>query len=152
MSQTSTATKSDQVNKYETFINNVLRRDLAKVHKQYEELCKELSEYLQVRAVVKHIQQNCVKDNETVPLKSQTDIGCNFYVQCVAPDPRKIILHVGMGFYVEVTLEEALSFIEKKEAAINQQLKQLTSQACKIKAHIKLVLDTLAELQNLNEN
>ena len=56
---------------------------------------------------------------------------------------------IGMGFYVEMTLEEALHFIDKKEKLLNQQLNQLSTESSKIKANIKLVLHTIAEINNL---
>ncbi len=56
---------------------------------------------------------------------------------------------IGMGFYVELTLEEAIKLIDKKEKQLNEELKRLSTQSSKIKANIKLVIHTIGEINNL---
>ena len=56
------------------------------------------------------------------------------------PDASYIYVCVGYGFYVQFTLPEALKFIEKKSRQLTEQSDQLTRDAAKVKAHIKLVL------------
>ena len=56
------------------------------------------------------------------------------------PDVSYIYVCVGYGFYVQFTLPEALRFIEKKSRQLTEQSDQLTRDAAKVKAHIKLVL------------
>ena len=57
-----------------------------------------------------------------------------------SPDASMIFVSVGYGFFLEMTHDEALSFIEKKVSRINSNIETLTKDAVKIKAHIKLVL------------
>ena len=38
------------------------------------------------------------------------------------PDPTKVCVAVGLGFFVELTLEEALAFVSKKDAALSKQV------------------------------
>jgi len=57
------------------------------------------------------------------------------------PDPSKIFVCVGFGFFVEFTLTEALSFIDKKCTHLTSLTETLTQDAARIKAHIKLVLE-----------
>ena len=56
-----------------------------------------------------------------------------------------------LGFYVEFTQEEALTFIDKKVKLLEGKAKQLTYDSTKIKANIKLVLQGLREMQNIPE-
>ena len=42
------------------------------------------------------------------PLKTKVDLGCNFYCQARVPDPSMVMVAVGLGFFLELTLEEAL--------------------------------------------
>ncbi|CAG2121793.1 unnamed protein product [Medioppia subpectinata] len=79
----------------------------------------------------------------------QTDIGSNFYVQTVITDPHKVFLMIGMGFYLELTLEEAILAIDKREALLNEELKQLSIQSSRIKANIKLIMETIQQIINL---
>jgi len=57
------------------------------------------------------------------------------------PDPSKIFVCVGFGFFVEFTLTEAVTFIDKKCAHLTSISDSLTQDAARIKAHIKLVLE-----------
>jgi prefoldin alpha subunit len=82
-------------------------------------------------------------------LKTQVDLGCNFYVQAKIPDTSYVFIAVGFGFYVAMNHEEALSFIDKKISLIQRRCDTLTEQSVKIKAHIKLVLEGLRELQSI---
>lgn len=69
-----------------------------------------------------------------------------------------IYVKVGFGFFLEMTHDEALAFIEKKVSMINSKIDVLTKDAAKVKAHIKLVLQVrctytwLHLLQHLNNN
>lgn len=70
-----------KVLEYETFLNETLRRDLGNVQKLEEKVVRELSSYLQIRTFVGQLKDDEFGDEET--LKVQSDLGCNFYVQCV---------------------------------------------------------------------
>jgi prefoldin subunit 5 len=51
-----------------------------------------------------------------------------------------------MAFYLELNLDEALNLINKKEIQLNQELDALTAESSKIKANIKLVINTIAQI------
>ena len=55
------------------------------------------------------------------------------YLQARVPDPSRLFLEVGLGFFVELTLEEALKVIERKTAALEQKATALTQDACKVR-------------------
>lgn len=48
---------------------------------------------------------------------------------------------VGLDIYLEMTLAEALTFIEKKITKMNEHVNLLSKDLAKIKAHIKLVIE-----------
>merc|ERR1719239_26081 len=58
------------------------------------------------------------------PLKTKVDLGCNFYCEARVDDPTKVCVAVGLGFFVELTLDEALAFVSKKDAALSKQAEQ----------------------------
>lgn len=60
---------------------------------------------------------------------------------CHRPDTSKIFVCVGFGFFVELTLSEALKFIDKKSKILTSRSDFLTADAARIKAHIKLVME-----------
>lgn len=136
-----------KVKKYEEFVNDKLRKDLETVMKTQEEVNSKISEYLQLKSIIESIK-NC-DGGAWKGLKTQVDLGCNFYCQAQVTDPTKILVSVGYGFFVEFTLDEALTFIEKKCNQLATYSSKLGNDSSKIKAHIKLVLEGLRELQDI---
>uniref|UniRef100_A0A1E1WXI6 Putative transcriptional regulator uxt n=1 Tax=Amblyomma aureolatum TaxID=187763 RepID=A0A1E1WXI6_9ACAR len=137
---------SAKVLQYETFLNDVLKRDLRKCLDERDSICAKLAELLQLRTVVERIQE--VEANKET-FRTQVDLGCNFYVQAVVPDVSKIFVQVGMGFYVELTHDEALWFVGRREAMLEEELQRVSKESANIKAHIQMVLQGLRELQEL---
>jgi prefoldin alpha subunit len=131
-----------KVVEFETFLNETLRGNLKKVLDQRDALYGEMASYDQLITTLKSIKEH-------KQLKTQVDLGCNFYVQAKIPDTSYVFIAVGFGFYVAMNHEEALSFIDKKISLIQRRCDTLTEQSVKIKAHIKLVLEGLRELQSI---
>ncbi|XP_078520908.1 protein UXT isoform X1 [Lissotriton helveticus] len=131
---------------YEKFINEVLQQDLQKVLEQRDVIYEKIAQYLQLKNVVERLQES-----EQEVLKMQVDLGCNFFVDAEVPDPSKVFVAIGYGFFAELTLAEALKFIEKKSQLLTKSSEMMTQDAAKIKANIRVVLEGLRELQGLQE-
>ena len=136
----------EKVKKYEEFVNDKLRKDLETVRKNQEEVNTKIAEYLQLKSFIENIKSSDIPGRE---LKTQADLGCNFYCQARITDPSKILVSVGYGFYVEFTLDEALKFVEKKCNQLTNCSSKLGQDSARIKANIKLVMEGLRELQDL---
>lgn len=137
--------KSTKVLEYEKFLNETLREDLRKIVEQRDKIYSQVAEYLQLKATIEKIQEFEI----TKELKTKVDLGCNFYVQANVPDTSKIYVFVGFGFFVEMTLLEALKYIEKRTVFLNAHCEKLSADANKVKANIRLVLEGLREIQNI---
>ncbi len=135
---------SEKVLEYEHFLNEVLRKDLQNILEERDKIYGQISDYLQLKNVIENI-----KENKLDSIKTQVDLGCNFYVQAKVPDTSKIFVLVGFGFFVEMTLNEALTFIDKKEKHLTFKSEELTKNASKVKANIKMVIEGLREIQNI---
>ncbi|MBN3323588.1 UXT protein, partial [Atractosteus spatula] len=127
----------EKVSAYETFINEVLKRDLQTVLEQRDEIYEKIAQYLQLKNVIESLQESGSKE-----LKTDVDLGCNFYVQAHVEDSSKIFVAVGFGFFVEFTLPEALKFIERKTSQLTEHSDKLTKDSAKIKANIRMVLES----------
>lgn len=92
-----------------------------------------------------------IKSNELTEMKTQVDLGSNFYVQAKIPDTKYIYVNVGFGFHSQLTLDEALAFITRKEAFLQKKAGRYTEKAAQIRAHIKIVLEAMAEIMNLSK-
>lgn len=137
----------EKVLKYEAFINDVLKEELRKTSINLDETYSEIAEFVQLENMIQTIQENNLVEEG---LKTKVDIGCNFYMQAFVSDPSKILIDVGLGYYVEFTLSEALIVIKRRVDVLNQKVDILRNQSANTKAHIKLVLNGIQELQKLN--
>ena len=72
-------TKTDKVQRYETFLNERLRGDLRKCLEQRDKIYEEQAEYLALRNSIQAIKTAELVPGE--PLKTKVDLGCNFYCQ-----------------------------------------------------------------------
>ncbi|XP_052807924.1 protein UXT-like [Mya arenaria] len=134
-----------KVEEYERFVNEKLREDLRKIIEQRDQVYSQIAEYLQLKNTIEQIK----KAGVTEDLKTKVDLGCNFYVQANIADPRTIFVFVGYGFFVEMSFDEAIKFIDKRTKFLNDHTDHLTSEANKVKANIRLVIEGLRELQNI---
>ncbi|KAM6216662.1 protein UXT [Rhynchocyon petersi] len=134
----------EKVLRYEGFISDVLQRDLRKVLDHRDKVYEQLAKYLQLRNVIERLQE--AKPSE---LYMQVDLGCNFFVDTVVPDTSRIYMALGYGFFLELTLDEALKFIDRKSSLLTELSNSLTKDSMNIKAHIHMLLEGLRELQGL---
>uniref|UniRef100_A0A915KGX2 Protein UXT n=1 Tax=Romanomermis culicivorax TaxID=13658 RepID=A0A915KGX2_ROMCU len=133
---------NEKVLAYEAFLNEKLRHDLKIVMDQRDSVYEEVAEYMILKQTIEKLKRsNFQEANVGENMKTQMDIGCSFYVQAVIPDPKRICVKIGYGFFAEFTLDEALPFIDKKVEFMNQKVENLTHQVCSIKAKIKIVLE-----------
>ncbi|XP_041093046.1 protein UXT isoform X2 [Polyodon spathula] len=117
-----------KVLEYETFVTEVLKRDLKKVLDQRDEVSEKIAQYLQLKNVIQSLQESECKE-----ITADVDLGCNFYVQTKVEDSSRIFVSIGYGFFVEFTLPEALRFIDKKTKQLTE-LKHLQRIHPKLKA------------------
>ena len=78
----------------------------------------------------------------------QVDLGCNFFVDTVIPHTSRIYVALGYGFFLELTLAEALNFTDCK-SSLTGLSDNITKVSVNIKAHIHMLLEELRELQGL---
>lgn len=130
---------------YEKFVNEKLREDLRRLLEQRDTIYGQISEYLQLKTTIEQIKAAGITED----LKTKVDLGCNFYVQANVPDATRILVFVGFGFFLELTLDEALKFIDKRTKFLTENTDRLTSDIVKVKSNIRLVLEGLREIQSL---
>lgn len=138
---------SQKILLYEEFLNERLRSDLDKVLRQRDEVCGEIAEYNQLKTTVELLISQVQAQGAAKPLKTMVDLGCNFYSHAKVEDPSMIFVSIGLGFHLEMTLSEAVSFIDSKVLRLTERSNQLSEQAALINGRIKLVMETLRELQ-----
>ena len=80
-----------------------------------------------------------LKEQKLKKFESRVDVGCNIFVETEVEDTSKIMVALSKDFYVELSQEEALVYIDKKEKYLNGKTTALTKRASEIKAHILFI-------------
>lgn len=138
----------EKVFKYETFINEVLKADLAKLEQKLDSKNTEVAEFIQLKSMISMFQDNGYdKDG----FKTQVDIGQNIFIEAHVPDASKILLDVGLGLFVEFTLDEALKVINVRVKLLEDQIANLRKQIAWTNAYIKFMLLGIRDLQGFKD-
>ncbi|KTW27114.1 prefoldin, alpha subunit [Pneumocystis carinii B80] len=123
-------------------MNDVLQPKLYSLIKEREKLDKSLSEYFKLKS---HILQ--IQNEKLTQMKVMVDIGSNFYVQTKIEDTSKIIVSLDYkGIYIEMTQDEALEFIDKKENIIRKKAETKSSHINQIRAYIIITLEAISKV------
>lgn len=137
----------EKIEKYEHLLNNVLRENLRIVLEERDKVYEDIAAHSQLKQMITCI----IESPDQEGLRTKVDLGSNFYVQAHVPDTSRIYVNVGLGFFLELTLQEALGFIDKKLELLNVKLSESTKKSAKIKGQIKFVFEGIRELQQFNE-
>ncbi|KAJ1827095.1 hypothetical protein LPJ70_007573, partial [Coemansia sp. RSA 2708] len=68
-----------------------------------------MSEYLKLKT---HIDS--IRSQQLDELETKVDLGSNFYAKAFVPDTQYIFVNVGFGFHLQMSLDEADEFIDRK--------------------------------------
>ncbi|XP_073969687.1 uxt prefoldin-like subunit [Rhodnius prolixus] len=136
----------DKIYKYETFLNDVLKEELKKIQIKLDSLFTDIAELLQLKQTIE-VLQSSIEDEAS--LKSTIDIGCGFLMKAKINSTKTIYINVGCGYFVEYSLSEALRVIKKRSEHLEKQINIYKQQSASTKAHIKIVLLGLMELQKV---
>ncbi|KAI8053355.1 hypothetical protein BDF22DRAFT_684118 [Syncephalis plumigaleata] len=82
-----------------------------------------------------------LRDQELDSLTTMVDLGCNFYAQAKV-----------LWFHLQLTLQEANQFIERKIKHLHRMSESYTEEAARIRAHIKTMLHAMAEILQLDQS
>jgi prefoldin alpha subunit len=144
MSEIST---NEKVLKYESFVNEKLRKDISIQIAELDEIYSEIGEYLQLKDTIEKISE---LDSNNKYIKTKVDIGCNFYANAVVRSDSKIFVAIGFGFFLELTLSEAVKFVDRKIIILKKRVDELKIKISEIKADIRFVMEGLKEIQNIH--
>lgn len=137
----------EKIFKFETFVNDVLKEDLAKLQQKLDTKNGEIAEFLQLKSMITTLQNNGFDKSG---FKTQVDIGQSFFVEAHIPDASTILLDVGLGHYMEFSLHDALAVINVRIKLLEQQIKHFHKEIANTNAHIKLILLGIRELQGFD--
>lgn len=123
--------------RYNHFYHRRLIKDL-------ERALEERKKYEDLHADLTNLEGNirALKEDNLSELRTLVEIGADTHVQAQVADTSYIFIQCGLGFHVEVTLDEALSVVipmRLSEAA--KAIDMLSRKVAQIKAQIRFIQD-----------
>ena len=136
-----------KIDEYSSFISSTLRPQLEAAVKAREEVELDIKEYEALQAKLANID---VEEKKGQSVKDTVvDLGHELiYCKAAIDDPSRIYVHAGMGFHVEMTIDEARTFVGKRIALLKQSLELKTHKATTIAVHIEETILVLQQLGN----
>lgn len=132
-----------KVSQLESFVTDVLQRDLAVYDTQLQRVNTQIEELNQLAATVRNVQKHL-----PTGFKTQMNVGANIFMQAKVPDPSKIFLHLGKNVYVEFGLDEALKYIDLRTRVLGKEAEVVREESIRTRAKIKLALVCMSEESN----
>jgi len=105
--------RQEKVRKFEEFVDQRLKPDLANAIKQRDKVFEQQKTFLDLKRNIENLEMNGVTS-----MRSMVNLGSEVYMQAEVPDTRHIFVDIGLGFHVEFTWQEALQFISVREARL----------------------------------
>ncbi|VDO03326.1 unnamed protein product [Rodentolepis nana] len=149
MSKEATAC-TEKIDKIETFINEKLRIDLKRVLEAGDAMYGDISSYLELQNLLEKFSEMDIKSEDSEGIETMVDMGLNFYMKANIPSLAKLYVDVGLGFHVEMTPAEALECVRQRIEFLNEKAEVFRKKAFEIRAQIRVSLETLRILQNLD--
>lgn len=128
----------------ESFIEDVLRKKLREYEAYINKMNGEIMEFVQLKNVCESVTQNLSEG-----FKTQVNIGGNFFMSAKVPDTKKIMINVGLNYYVEFTTDEAIKFCDFKIKVLQNESDIIREKSIETRAQIKLALLCIGEKENL---
>ncbi|KAL0476621.1 hypothetical protein AKO1_006232 [Acrasis kona] len=127
-------------------LENTLQPLLQSLLDKRDATYERISRYLELRNQILLLQEN--KMDEKV--KTLIDLGGHCYVQAEIPDATYVYVNCGLGFHVQMTQSEAISFISKMDQDLQNTADQLTTRANYVKENIQYLLTYMNTTQSKN--
>ncbi|TMW64050.1 hypothetical protein Poli38472_014167 [Pythium oligandrum] len=136
------------VQKYGTFVEEVLKPQLQASLAQRDALTTEIREYQELlEFLTAQIERQ--QTEPTAKLQLLMDLGQRFQVRAKINDPTRIIVDIGLNFHVEMTLDEAQTFVQSHLTHLSDKRRTWQDKARQISDHVNLVLDAIQQLAAL---
>eukprot|EP00898_Chlorokybus_atmophyticus_P005113 jgi/Chlat1/5602/Chrsp369S05370 len=135
---------------YEAFAGR-LRQDLIQATAQRDALRAQQRTFTDLAHNIELLEARKGDDDADSmrPLRMLVDVGAGTRMQAEVPDTSRLYVDAGLGFFVELTLAEALDVATRRQDVLAQRVEEASAQVAKVKAHLKLVYEGIYELMGL---
>lgn len=139
-----------KIAEYGNFISRTLQPQLRIAVEAREETETEISEYARLQGKLRKVEKSITNSSKsdaatnTLVQVAHAAVYCN----AVIPNPRTIYVDVGFGFHVEMTLPEAILFIDRRLNYLREDvLKHRSEVATAVAKDVENALELLEELE-----
>mmetsp|Transcript_30402 Transcript_30402/g.34654 ORF Transcript_30402/g.34654 Transcript_30402/m.34654 type:complete len:155 (-) Transcript_30402:351-815(-) len=134
-----------KIKEYSSFIDTKLYPELNFRVKARETVENEIAEYKDLSTRLESLPLS--------PIQTLVNLGYEaLYCHAVTDSSRKIFVHVGMGFHVEMAIEEAIKFCKKRLSFLSTKLDRRAEAAAEVARHVETSLHILEELSKEKQN
>mmetsp|Transcript_5338 Transcript_5338/g.7353 ORF Transcript_5338/g.7353 Transcript_5338/m.7353 type:complete len:163 (+) Transcript_5338:73-561(+) len=137
---------------YDLFVQDVLRPELERQRKVYAITSQELVQYQQLKSHIQILKERQLKSQ---PYCAMVHFGQGFHLKGVADDVSSIFVNIGLDYHVQLTLNEADKFIQKKQQHLSRKLEKLRTKIDKTSQDLQQAVTMVAhlsEIELLEEN
>ena len=142
-----------KITEYGNFISRTLQPQLQTAVDAREETEAEISEYAQLQNKLRQLDESKITDSSSDAsiINAMVDIAhATVYCNATISNPRIVYVNVGFGFHIEMTLPEAIAFIDKR---IDYLEKDVLKPRCDVAGTVaKDVENALELLEELGED
>lgn len=141
------------------FIETVVRKDWEAANRDAQKVEDECEEYRDLKAKLAGLQQQQQgppndEDNDTTasaaaPVTPVVNLGHNrLFCRARVPDASFAYVHVGMGFHVQLTIPEALQFVDRRLDHLHTVRAHRRDKEKRVRTHLRQSEAILDELTN----
>jgi len=143
--------------KYSEFVTKNLEPRLKELMQTREELVDAIESYEEVIHVAEHIS---ITDNDSgveVPannnfvVRKLVDVGCGVACQAESTSTDAMVIDIGMGSFVELSLLDAVGVSKKRQTLLGEKVALLDGDISDCIADIEDTLASLAELKKISD-
>ena len=140
-----------KIKEYGNFIAKNLQPQLQTAVEAREETEAEISEYIQLQNKLRELQHNLAdpsKSSSDESIDTIVDIAhATIYCKANVPNPRTVYVNIGFGFHIEMKIQEAISFIDKRVGYLEKDvLKHRFEAAATVANDVEKALELLQDM------
>nr|BAN21252.1 unkown protein [Riptortus pedestris] len=133
---------------YVPFLNDMLKDDMEKLRSKLEDLQEEVFDYNRLKNYFEALKKHILEE-ET--LNTQVDVRRKSSFQGMMINTNKILVSIGLDYYVALSLDEALPVIDKRIHRLEKEIAFYMNGVAVTRSHLTLVLRRLIALENLKK-
>ncbi|CAN0505260.1 unnamed protein product [Ectocarpus sp. 12 AP-2014] len=138
---------AERADKYEQWVRSVLGPKLEDFRERAVKVEHEMGQYADLKEKLSGIMVR----EEDGPLEMLTDLGADCFAKVKVQDPSKVFVKVALGFHVEFTLPEAISFADVKRSSLASAAAKLRDSEAEVARDIASAESMIRDLRALGE-